>query len=61
MIYYGLNNNTGKRYILVAIPIFSKFGFGAALKNKTAQTKTNEFSIIIHNFICEPSLIETDN
>ena len=61
MIDYGVKNNKGYRYILVVIDNFSKFGWVMPLKNKFAQTITDEVSNLINESKRKPNLIETDD
>ena len=61
MIDYGVKNNKGYRYILVVIDNFSKFGWVVPLKNKFAQTITDEVSNLINESMRKPNLIETDD
>ena len=61
MIDHGLKNNKCYRYILVAIDIFSNYGWGIHLKNNTAQFITNEISDSIHKTNPKPFLMETDD
>ena len=61
MIDYGVKNNKGYRYILVVIDNFSKFGWVVPLKNKFAQTITDEVSNLINESKRKPNLIETDD
>ena len=44
MIIYGLKNNRGCCHISVVFDSFSHYENGFPLKNKAAETKTNEFS-----------------
>ena len=48
MIDYGVENNTGYRLILVVIDNFNKIGWVVPLKNKFAQTITDEVSNLIN-------------
>ena len=57
---YGPGNNTGYRYVLVTIDIFSNFGWTLPLKNKNAQTIKDSFENILINSKRKPNLIETD-
>ena len=52
-----MKNNQGYRYVFDVIDIFSKYAWGIPLKNKTAQTITNEFSKIILKSFRNPGLI----
>ena len=61
MVEYGVKNNKGYRYILVVIDNFSKFGWTVPLKNKSAQTITDEVSDLIDKAKRKPNLIETDD
>ena len=61
MVDYGVKNNKGYRYILVVIDNFSKFGWVVPLKNKFAQTITDEISNLINESKRKPNLIETDD
>ena len=61
MIDYGTKNNYGYRYILVVIDNFSKFGWTTPLKNKHAQSITDEFSKIIKTSNRKPNLVESDD
>ena len=38
MIDYGTKNNGGKRYILVVVDNFSRYGWRKSVKNKSSQT-----------------------
>ena len=58
---YGAKNNNGYRYILVFEDIFSKFGWIVPMKNKFAQTITDEVSNPINKSKRKPKLIETDD
>ena len=60
MIIYGLKNNSGCGQFSVVFDSFSQTGFAFPLKNKTAQTKTNEISIIFQKSNRKPSLDEID-
>ena len=57
---YGPENNTGYRYVLVVIDIFTKFGWTTPLKNKVAKTIKDSFEKILINSKRKPNLIETD-
>ena len=61
IVDYGSKNNKGYRYLLVVIDKFSKFGWVVTLKNKFAQTITDEVSNIINKSKRKPKLIETDD
>ena len=58
---YGIKNNKGYRYILVVFDNFSKFGWTIPLKNKYAQSKTDEISQTIKTSRRKPNLLETDD
>ena len=59
---YGIKNNKGYRYILVVIDNFSKFGWTIPLKNKYAQSVTDDaFSQINKTSKRKPNLLETDD
>ena len=60
MIFYGLKNNRGCRHFSVVFDSFSQNEFAFPLKNKTAQTKTNEFSIFFQKPNLKTSLDEKD-
>ena len=57
---YGLENNSGYRYVLVTIDNFSKYGWTVPLKNKNAQTIKDSFKNILISSKRKPTLIETD-
>ena len=61
MVEYGVKNNKGYRYILVVIDNFSMFGWTVPLKNKSAETITDEVSDLIDKSKRKPNLIETDD
>ena len=61
MIEYGVEKNKGFRHILVVIDNFSKFGWVFPLKNKFAQTITDENSNLINKSKRKPNSIETDD
>ena len=58
--YYGPENNSGYRYVLVAIDNFSKFGWTIPLENKNAQPKKDSFKNFLTNSNRKPNLIETN-
>ena len=57
---YSIKNNNGYRYIFVIIDDFSKYLFTIPLKNKNAQTITNEFSNILSLSKRSPIKIHSD-
>ena len=57
---YGPENNRGRRYVLVVIDNFSKFGWTVPLKNKNAQTIKDSFENILISSKRKPNLCETD-
>ena len=59
MVEYGVKNNKGYGNILVIIDNFSKFGWTIPLKNKFAQTITDEVSNLINKSKRKPNFIET--
>ena len=60
MIIYGLKNSRGCCHNSVVFDSFSQYEFGFPLKNKAAQTKTNEISILFQKSNRKPSLGEID-
>ena len=58
---YGPENNSGYRYILVVIDIFSIFGWPVPLKTKYAESITDAFSQILKTSKRKPNLLETDD
>lgn len=54
------NFNKGKRYILVAIDVFSKKLYARALKNKQSKTTADAMQEIINNFGYKIKKIQTD-
>ena len=56
---YGPGSNSGYRYVLVVIVIFSKFGWTVPLKNKNSQTTVNSFEKIISSSKRRADLIES--
>ena len=57
---YGPKNNRVYRYVLVTIDNFSKFGWTAPLKNKSAQTIKDSLGNILISSKRKPNLIESD-
>ena len=57
--YFGPENNTVYRYVLVIIDNFSKYGWTIRLK-KNAQTIKDSFEIILIGSKRKPGLIESD-
>ena len=57
---YSIKNNNGYRYIFVIIDDFSKYLFTVPLRNKNAQTITNEFSNILSTSGRKPYNLESD-
>ena len=57
---YGVEKDTGYRYIFTVIDSFSKFVWTVHLKNKFAKTLTEAISNIINNSKRKPKLLETD-
>ena len=57
----GPKNNSGYRYILVVIDIFSNFSCTIPLKNKCALSITDTFSGIVKSSNRKPNLLETDD
>ena len=60
MIIYGLKNSRGCCHNSVVFDSFSQYEFGFPLKNKAAQTKTNDFSIFFPKSNRKPCLDEID-
>ena len=57
---YGPENNRNRRYVLVIIDNFSKYGWTVALKNRKAQTIKDSFENILISSKMKSNLIETD-
>ena len=56
---YGPEINTGHRYVLVIMDIFSKFGWTVPLKTKNAETIEDSFENILITSRRKPNLMET--
>ena len=56
-----MEEEKGCEFILLVINNFGEHGFSVPIKNKTAETVTNEFSLIIHKSTCNSVLIEADD
>ena len=59
MTDWGVENNSGNRYVLVVIESFSKFVWTVPLKNKNTQTIKESFEKILVSSKRKPNLIET--
>ena len=57
---YVPKNNTGFRFVLVIVNIFSKFGWTIALKNKKSQAIKDFCENVLINSKRKPKLIESD-
>ena len=57
---YKISNNSGFRYIYVIVDNFSKYTCCVPLKNKNAQSKTDNFSNILTTSKRSPLKIESD-